>query len=310
MLQKYLDKLFLKKWIIGICQGDIEEIIRAKSFDPDINWLRVKSNELFHADPFIIQGNDGEFQVLLEEFPYKENYGKIALMTFKKDFKVSKHKVILDTCSHLSYPFAINENGKTYIFPESAQKERLSCYEYNLDNETITFIKDIIDLPLRDSTILKFEGKYWIFGTMSDKGYDYKLNVYYSERLLGPYVAHPGNPIKSGLNGTRSAGNFIFVDGEIYRPTQNCKNSYGESITINKVTELNQYSVKEEPYMTININAKNRNNRRVNFIHTINVLNNVIVVDGKLSTFAPLLQIKNSIRYRLNKRKIVELNQD
>lgn len=302
-IRKYLDRLFFKKWTIGICKGNIEEIIRTKTFDPDIEWLRPKSNSTFYADPFLVQGNNGTYKVLLEEYPYKENYGKISLMTFDKDFKLNDHKVVLDTSSHLSYPFAFTEKGKTYIFPESAQNDKLSCYEYDPKTETISFVKNIIDLPLRDSTIIKYDGKYWIFGTMSDNGLDYKLNVYYSDELLGPYQPHRENPIKNGLDGTRSAGNFITIDGEIYRPTQNCLNSYGESITINKIVELSEVSVVEEPYMTIDLNPNNKNNMRMNTIHTINVLNNTLVVDGKLSTFAPLLQVKNSIKYRLNKRK-------
>ena len=80
---------------------------------------------------------------------------------------------------------------------------------------------------------------------------NYKLNVIYSDSLLGPYIPHPDNPVKSGLNGTRSAGNFIEVDGIIYRPSQNSEKDYGESITINKVNELNEMNVVEEPYMTI-----------------------------------------------------------
>jgi hypothetical protein len=300
---KNLDRLFFKKWTIGICKGNIEEIIRTKSFDPDIQWLRPESNSTFYADPFLVHGNNGTYKVLLEEYPYKENYGKISLMTFDKDFKLVGQKVLLDTNSHLSYPFAFSEDGKTYIFPESAQSNKLSCYEYDPVNETISFVKNIIDLPLRDSTIIKHGGKYWIFGTMSDNGLDYKLNVYYSDKLLGPYQPHRENPIKNGLDGTRSAGNFITVDGEIYRPTQNCMNSYGESITINKILELTETSIIEAPYMTIDLNPKNKNNKQINTIHTINVLNNTLVVDGKLSTFAPLLQVKNSIKYRLYKRK-------
>lgn len=303
-ISKYIDKLFFKKWTIGICRGKIDDIIRNKIFDPDINWLRLKSVDRFYADPFLLATNDGSIKILLEDYPYKENYGKISLMTLDQDYKLKTTKLLLDTKSHLSYPFIFNENNKTYIFPETAQNNKLSCYEYDPKNETMSFLKDIIDLPLRDSTIIKYDNKYWIFGTMSDNGLDYELHVYYSDNLLGTYNPHPANPIKNGLDGTRSAGNFITIDGIIYRPTQNCQNSYGESITINKVTEISETNISEEPYMTIRLNPENKNNRRINTIHTINIFKNTIVVDGQLSIFSPLQQLKNSIMYRLNKRKI------
>lgn len=300
---KYLDKLFYKKWTIGICHGNIEDIIRNKTFDPDINWVRSKSFDKFYADPFLLTSNDGCHKILIEEYPFKDDYGKISLMTLDQDFNIKSQKILLDTKSHLSYPFVFNENSKTYIFPETAQNNKLSCYEYNYETETMSFVKDIIELPLRDSTIIKHNNKYWIFGTLSDNGIDYKLYVYSSDSLLGTYKPHPANPIKNGLDGTRSAGNFIIVDGIIYRPTQNCKNSYGESITVNKIIEINETVISEEPYMTIQLNTENINNHRISTIHTINVLNDTIVVDGKLSIFSPILQVRNSIKYRLNKHK-------
>ena len=139
---------------------------------------------------------------------------------------------------------------------------------------------------------LKQNDKYWIFGTIKlkmERITDYKLYVFFSDNLLGPYIPHPGNPVKSGLDGTRSAGNFIEVDGIIYRPSQNCQKEYGESITINKVTELNEINVVEEPYMTISINKKNRSNYGMHTIHTINAMDDIIVVDGIRWTFSPLI---------------------
>ena len=217
-------------------------------------------------------------------------------MTLDKSFRQVNHKILLDTKSHLSYPFVFTENNKTYVFPEARKSGKLSCYEYDPVNESIYFYKNILDLPLLDSTILKHDDKYWIFGTLSENGTDYKLSVFFSDSLLGPYAPHPANPVKSGLNGTRSAGNFIEVDGIIYRPTQNCKKEYGESITINKVTELNEINVVEEPYMTICINKKNRYSYGMHKIHTINVMDNIIVVDGRHWTFFPIHQFKKFVR--------------
>jgi hypothetical protein len=160
----------------------------------------------------------------------------------------------------------------------------------------MSFIKDIIDLPLRDSTILKKDNKYWLFGTIGFTETGYKLYVFYSDSLLGPYTAHRNNPMKDGLDGNRPAGNFI--DGELYRPTQNCKNIYGESITINKVTELNEKNVAEQPYLDIFINKRNKYNLGIRTIHTINVMNNYIVVDGRKWTFSPVKVFKGHFRYK------------
>jgi hypothetical protein len=289
---KYLEKLFFSKWIIGIFRGDINDIIRNKSFDPDINWLFRKTYNKFYADPFISISENGHLKILCEDFTYDDDYGKISLLTFDKNLRLVNHKMLLDTKSHLSFPFVFTENERTYIFPEASQSGKLSCYEYDPLNETLGFLQDIIDLPFRDSTILKYNDKYWIFGTIVKKDIDDTLHIYFSDNLLGPYLSHPGNPVKSGSNGNRSAGSFIEVDGIIYRPSQNCKNVYGESISINKVTELTETDFNEEPYMTLCINRKNKNNYGMKRIHSINVADGIIVVDGIHRTFSPIRKFR------------------
>ena len=292
-LSNYIDKLFFKKWIIGIQHIDIGEIIRTKSFNPDIHWIHSKSFCKSYADPFLIKF-DNDISILLEEFTFLRVDGKISYLTLDINLKQLDHKVLLDTKSHLSYPFVYKENEITYVFPESGHAGKLSCYKFDSENDTLTFIKDILDIPLIDSTFLMHDDKYWIFGILSQSG-SYKLLVYYSDSLLGPYTPHPQNPIKSGLNGTRSAGSFIKVDGNIYRPTQNCKNRYGESITIQKVTELNEAVFSEKSYLDISIHKKKRHYSGMHTIHTINALNNIIIVDGERWDFSPFQQVKKFI---------------
>lgn len=297
-ISNFTNKLFFKKWIVGICQENIKDVIRNKTFNPDIRWLRIESFDKFHADPFLLRSKIGDLQILLEDYSFSDDYGKLSLMTLDEDFRLKGQKIVLDTRSHLSYPFIFIENNKTYVFPETAQKGKLSCYEYNYESESLEFLQDILCLPLRDSTILKHNNKYWIFGTMSDNGAEYKLDVYTSDRLLGPYTPHRANPIKSGLNGTRSAGNFIQIDGAVYRPSQNCLNNYGESITINKITKLDEISIEEEPYMTIELNSQQKCNHDVHSIHTINILDDLIVVDGEQWIFSPINQLKSFLKNR------------
>jgi hypothetical protein len=291
LLSKYLDKLFFKQWIVGICKGDIREIIRNKSFDPDIKWFYLDSFDKFVADPFFVKSRDGNLKIIFEDYPFSDDYGKISLMTIDKGFRQIHEKLLLDTGSHLSYPFVYYENNKIFIFPEAAKSGKLSCYEYDPADESLKFIKDIIDLPLRDATFLKYGNKYWIFAIISDDD-DYKMHLFFSDSLLGPYKAHKNNPVKCGLNGTRSAGNFTEVDGVIYRPAQNCNNGYGESIIINKLIELNEDNVSEVPYLTITLNKKNKNNKAIHSLHTINQIDNTLVIDGEQWTFAPWTQLK------------------
>lgn len=295
----YIKKLYFKQWIIGLARGDISEMIRTKNFRQDFKWIQPSSFGHFYADPFVIKGTGGETLILFEDFLIDENYGNISLMTLDSNFNVTDIKVLLDTGSHLSFPFIFREDNKLYVFPESVRSRKLSCHLLNPVTKTLTPLGDILDLQLYDPAILRFQEKYWLFGSVFENRREYKLHIFVSENITGPYLPHPGNPVRSGLDGIRAAGNFIDVDNEIFRPAQNCAVEYGESMTINRLRVLNSLHFTEEPYMTIKVSRKNLEENNIHNIHTLNVCDDLIVIDGQKWTFSLMEQWKN---FRRNRR--------
>ena len=150
----------------------------------------------------------------------------------------------------------------------------------------------IIDQPLLDSTIVRHEGKYWLFATRLGDGFNSDLH-FYADNLFGPYTEHKANPVKSDLNGSRPAGNLIDVDGQLYRPSQNCRNYYGESITINRIKTLTTEAFEEEEYMVI---EPNKNDEFNYGIHTINAIDDLIIVDGPKGYFEPVNQLRRKLK--------------
>ncbi|MDP4263355.1 MAG: hypothetical protein Q8941_12585 [Bacteroidota bacterium] len=292
-IKKYSDKLYLKQWGIGFAKGNPADMIRTKKFDPDIQWLPLEDKAISYADPFIFKDADGRINILFENVSTYSLNGKISLLVCNDRFEPILEKTVLDTKDHLSYPFIYRENGKMYVFPENAFGGALNSYEFDPVKKTLTGKKKIIGLPLLDSTILKYEGKYWLFATMLGDTFNSDLHIFYSDNLLGPYTAHKGNPVKKQLNGSRPAGNFIEVDGNIYRPAQNCSNYYGESITINKVKILTTDEFSEEEYMII---EPGKNDEFNYGIHTINFADDIIIVDGQKSYFQPVQQLGRKLK--------------
>jgi hypothetical protein len=302
VFSEYKKKLIFKQWVIGVCRINIETIIKSKKFDPEIKWLLPSTLNEFYADPFLLPYNGGNIKILFEKYKFSEEYGKLALMTLDNNFSEVDNKILLDTKSHLSYPSILSHNNKFLIFPEAAASGKLSCYQYDPSREKLEYIKTILPIPLLDSTIFRYQQKYWLFGVTGDNNSSYQLHIFYSQNLLGPYLAHQGNPVISGLNGVRPAGNIIEVEGNFYRPTQNCKNNYGESISINKIIRLSENFFLEEHYMDICINKKRKSNSRIKSIHTLNSSNNLIVIDGKRWTFSPYHQYKKFLRDKRMKK--------
>lgn len=289
IIERFINKLSFDQWIIGICRADIKGILSKRRFDEEINWFHTPADR-FLADPFLLR-TDENIEILLEKYHYREGYGKIDLLTLNKEFKLLEANTVLDTKNHLSYPFTYHENDKYYLLPESAQNDKLSCYEFDNLTNSAKFVKDLIDLPLKDTTILKYNNKYWAFGALGTHETEYTLNIFYSEDILGPYKAHAGNPVKSGIDGIRQAGNFIVENGAIFRPTQNCKNGYGESIMIKKIQILNESEFIEDDYMEIKAGQLRGNNQSISRVHTFNVLNDVVVIDGLYKKFSPVRRV-------------------
>ena len=294
--REIFNKLYVKQWVLGLVRADIKDIIRTRTFKQDINWLPLNLTDHFYGDPFLLKTDDDNLNILFEDFDFEQNYGNLSLMTLDNNFRQTDQKVLLDTKSHLSYPFIFKENGKIFVFPESSRGRNLLCYEYDPVNRSLAFVGQIIDKPLLDSTILKHNNIYWIFATTNEKPAGYRMHIFYSDKLFGPYTPHHGNPVRYGYDGTRSAGNFINVDGIIYRPAQNCEKLYGESITINRIRHLDKYNFEEEPYMTISIDDRNREIHGIHTIHTINAIDGLIAVDGMKWTFSPKNQFRNFLR--------------
>ena len=291
---KIADKLFMKQWNIGLARINITELINKKNFSPDYKWLPIKAPDRFFADPFIFKTEDGNINVIYEDFSAADQYGKISLTIVNDKFQPVFTKEMLDTRSHLSYPNVFTENGKIYIIPEASKSGNVTCYEYDSKTRSLVHGKNILEnLPLLDSTILVHDNKYWLFATKRGSNSNNKLYIYYAHSLAGPYFSHSGNPVKDSLYGTRPAGNFIKVNGDIYRPSQNCAGYYGKSVILNKIVLLNDREFSEEAVLEISPPSASGFNYG---IHTINVLDDVIVIDALKRIFMPVEQVKIFIK--------------
>jgi hypothetical protein len=282
-------KFYTKYWNIYLAHINSADLVLNDFENIKFTTVLIKVSNRFFADPFVFKNNDGSLNVICEDYSYFK-YGKISMSTFDQNFKLIASKELLDIGSHLSYPNVFVQNGKTYIMPESSKEGNLYCYEFDFKKSALINKKIIIaNTPLLDSTILFHNGKYWLFATHRGPESNSKLYIYHSDQWDGPYCPHQQNPVKNSKVACRPAGNFIVSNGEIYRPSQNNQNYYGESITINKIITLNENEFHEEPFKLITPPKNTKNNFG---IHTINISDGVIVIDGLKRVFAPFKQIK------------------
>ena len=289
LLKRISTKSFKKRWQIYLARINFTDLIFNDFENIKFEPVLITDSNRFFADPFIFKNNDGCLNIIYEDYSYFK-YGKISMSTFDQNFKLIASKELLDIGSHLSYPNVFVQNGKTYIMPESSKEGNLYCFEFDFKNSALINKKLIIaNTPLLDSTILFHNGKYWLFATHRGPESNSKLYIYHADQWDGPYTAHQQNPVKNTKVACRPAGNFLVSNGEIYRPSQNNQNYYGESITINKIITLNENEFHEEPFKLITPPKNTKNNYG---IHTINISDGVIVIDGLKRVFAPFKQIE------------------
>ncbi len=284
ILNKITNIFFLEQWNIGILNFSIQEILQKKA---EIKWLPNPIKSIFYADPFGFE-IDGKKMIIFEDYSKILRRGRIAIAEFDGE-KIINKKIILDDKKHLSYPFVIHHEGLIYMICESVKARKLILFEIDKKTFVLKKIREIFsDKKIIDPTLFFHKNKFWLFYTTGEEPMS-KLHIAFSDSLFGEFTLHPKNPVKNDLASSRPAGTMFERDGKIYRPTQNCSNSYGGSIVINCVTELSEENFSEEFVKEIKPDAQSEYPEG---IHTISEFGNLTLIDGRRKVFViykPLL---------------------
>ncbi len=290
-------KLYIKQWSIGVAKGSFSDFLKKGHTGLQYKWISPKEKTRLFADPFIFDGKDNDYKIIYEDLCLIEGFGKLSVTNIDRNLNVLSSSVVLNTGKHISYPKTLYMDNKLLVIPESSASNQLISYEYDFNkNKLINKVALIEKKELLDSTILYHENKYWLFATHLGNNSNSELYIYYSRSLYGPYEEHQLNPVKKSLNGSRPAGNFIKFNHCVYRPAQNNEEYYGKSITLFKINKLTENEFSEEEIIEIKPPV---NSAFSHGIHTINFLNEIIVIDGLRIIFSPI----DKINIYLNKIK-------
>lgn len=201
----------------------------------------------FWADPFIVP-HAGGLAVFFEELVYRENRGKISVVHIDESGRRGDARTVLDKPWHLSYPFMRREGGKLFMLPESSAHGTLDVYECIDFPYRWEFVKTIVSgVRLADASIVDWQGKLWMFAAHGEHGasnYD-ELNIYWAASLMGPWTPHALNPVKIDAGSARPAGSMFIDNGRIVRPTQDCRNRYGDKVSLQEILVLDEARFEE-----------------------------------------------------------------
>jgi glycosyltransferase involved in cell wall biosynthesis len=210
-------------------------------------------HDRFYADPFLVE-RGGRSYLFFEELVFAERKGTISFIEFNERGFIGSPTMVLEAKHHLSYPFLFDWKGETYMLPESRDSGRIELFRAVDFPHHWEFAGCLLEnVWAVDTTIFEHQGRFWMFaGGIKENGkINSELFLYYADSPLGPWLPHPGNPVVVDASRARPAGQVFTHEGELIRPGQDCSQSYGGAIALNRIDVLSPTEYEETPIRTL-----------------------------------------------------------
>jgi len=226
------------EWAVGVVEAPIQRFLEP-DFRPVVRWLGGPGKWGYFADPFEIRG-----WTFCEHWVAASNRGHLCWLDGEgKGIPLSG----FPRDKHHSYPYVIEDEGEVYCIPESWESG--SVHIYRAVRPPVVWERTATLLPgvaAADPTPFQYEGRWWLAYSDQHAGHMSELCLWHAPRLLGPWSPHAGNPVKSDLGSARPGGTPFWHEGALYRPAQDCRNSYGGGLALNRIVRLTPEAFEEE----------------------------------------------------------------
>jgi hypothetical protein len=267
-------------WHIGLIDAPIPQVVDAAG-RASVRWLTTPDGR-FAADPFGLE-RDGVLHVFFEEYDQATARGIISHVEIAADGTASEPEAVLDPGVHASYPFVVEDGGSTFLLPETAAAGRLTLYEAVEFPRRWRPAAILLDgVPAVDATVVRHDGRWWLFATRLDRGANHNLFIWHAPELVGPWTAHQANPVKTDARSARPGGTPYVRDGRLFRPAQDDSFAYGGRIVVNEVDVLNPRSFHERPIQVV---APQPGSPYPDGLHTLSAAGSRTLIDGNRRRF-------------------------
>lgn len=253
------------------------------------NFNRYKKitppKDRFWADPHIITAND-KYYIFIEEYMLASKKGHISVIEMDHQGNHTFPVRVLEKDHHLSYPYVFMVDGDYYMIPESASNRTIELYKstefpFNWQWQ-MNLMEDVYAV---DTTLYFDQHRWWLFTNMMDTEGASSLDelfVFYSDDFRsGNWQAHQQNPVISDIRKARPAGAIFEMNGNLYRPSQNCAHRYGFGFNINHITTLTP-----EKYQEVTVSEVKPNwQKHLQATHTFNKSGDLQMIDVLVNKF-------------------------
>jgi len=200
-----------------------------------------------YADPFLFRWRGRTF-LFVEDYHCTTMKGVISAAEIIGDRLAAVPIPVLERPYHLSYPFVFADAEAIYMLPETTKNNVLELYravEFPWKWQPDSVL--IKGMALADATPLFHQNRWWLFAAAAEHGttdHD-ELFIFYSDQLAGPWRPHSKNPVKSDCRAARPAGRIVQNANRLFRPAQDCEETYGSGIVWHEIVELSPSHFRE-----------------------------------------------------------------
>ena len=291
----HLHEIFrAEKWQTGLIKMQASEILASATKQIDsasVNWIEAKEKHRYFADGFAVKEKD-QLLLFFEDYSYCQRKAHISALYFNENEKsVMDVRMALKEPWHLSYPYLFNYENKIYCIPESLEHGSVELYELDVLTGKLEHVRTLVaGLSAADPSLVFHCQRWYLFFTPAHAT-NIVLNLWHADTLEGPFVPHILSPVKADIRNARPAGAFFEMDKKLYRPAQDCSQTYGGRVVINQIKALTATEFVETPVAAVE--------PPVGFsgLHTLSFSGDYLYFDAKKFVF-----ISSSAKYQLKKR--------
>jgi hypothetical protein len=232
-------------WNVGIATlahplTDVRELKALGS----IRWLPPQPPLAYLADPFPYRDASGREWLLVEEYRHRRGgRGCIARVNLS-DLSSPLERVIAGD-GHVSYPYTFTDAGRICCAPQMAAEDGVAIHVLGHDGSWNVAHRVLRGHRLVDPTVFHHDGRWWLFGTDVAPRHNSVLRAFHAETIAGPWMPHERNPIKEDAASSRPAGRPFAIGGRLFRPAQDCSETYGGAVHVMEVHALSSSTFDE-----------------------------------------------------------------
>lgn len=268
-------------WLIGFRKRNFADVANIDLASAPFTLVRSPAESYF-ADPFVV-GERGHNTIFFEQYQRPLKRGSISYIEVDDEGNVSKPNLALQRDYHLAYPMVFRWQESYFMIPETRQNRSIELYRAT-DYPTRWKLEKVLfdHVQAVDTTLFEHGGRFWLFTNMSVSGgstWD-ELFLFHSDSPLGEWIPHPNNPIVSDVRRARPAGKLFWLNGVLYRPSQESSLRYGYGVNLNRVDVLSENEYMETPVKLLEPDwlAGNLKTHTFNFNEDLEIVDAMIMV--------------------------------